>query len=170
MNSDSDTATPKSVHSWLLPVFIVVLIIGLLVAIAIPNYVYSGPGKISVIVNNLRQIDGAKAEWAIEHGITNATQLNRELTSKDLAPYLFGGLTRKEIVDPICGELYFIRRMDESSEAKLTRDLREHGWHSNWKLPKGTIIRFGTNGVEGYILPGQESNPPKSLVEVLQIK
>jgi hypothetical protein len=55
-----------------------------------------------------------------------------------------------------------------SPEAKFVSNFRERSWPSGWKIPKGTIIIFVGTG-EKYILPGQESKPPKSLGEVLQM-
>ncbi len=64
---------------------IVVAIIGLLAAIAIPNFVRAREvAQLNSIVNNLRIIEGAKDQWALEnkHG-TGDTAANT-----DLAPYM----------------------------------------------------------------------------------
>jgi type II secretory pathway pseudopilin PulG len=48
---------------------IVVAIIGLLAAIAIPNFVQARKtSQTNACINNLRQIDGAKQTWALESG------------------------------------------------------------------------------------------------------
>ena len=48
---------------------IVVAIIGLLAAIAIPNFVQARKtSQTNACLNNLRQIDGAKQQWALENG------------------------------------------------------------------------------------------------------
>ncbi|MDB6026722.1 MAG: hypothetical protein JWM68_2945 [Verrucomicrobiales bacterium] len=53
----------------LVEIMIVVAIIGLLAAIAIPNFVKArATAQQNACVNNLRQIDGAKDQWAIEKG------------------------------------------------------------------------------------------------------
>ena len=118
----------KSIRSWLLTVFLLVAIGGLFIAIAVPNFVHGGPGKITGIIGHLRQIDAAKQQWAIEHGMTIATQLVRELSPADLAPYLLADFTRKDFGNPIYGERYSIKRLDESPEVLTTRNLREYGW------------------------------------------
>src|SRR5688572_33304085 len=51
----------------LVEIMIVVAIIGLLAAIAIPNFVKArGTAQKNSCINNLRQIDGAKEQWALE--------------------------------------------------------------------------------------------------------
>lgn len=53
----------------LVEIMIVVAIIGLLAAIAIPNFVRAREtAQANACVNNLRQIDGAKQQWALEEG------------------------------------------------------------------------------------------------------
>jgi prepilin-type N-terminal cleavage/methylation domain-containing protein len=53
----------------LVEIMIVVAIIGLLAAIAIPNFVKARESaQEKSCVNNLRQIDGAKDQWALEQG------------------------------------------------------------------------------------------------------
>src|SRR2546425_8620416 len=51
----------------LVEIMIVVAIIGLLAAIAIPNFVKAREtAQLNSIVNNLRIIEGAKDQWALE--------------------------------------------------------------------------------------------------------
>src|ERR1035437_2776535 len=51
----------------LVEIMIVVAIIGLLAAIAIPNFVKARTtSQMNACINNLRQIDGAKQQWALE--------------------------------------------------------------------------------------------------------
>ena len=67
---------------------VVVAIIGLLAAIAIPNLVNSGKtAKMNICIANLRYIDAAKQQWALEHrkGDTDIP------TGGDLQPYLGRG-------------------------------------------------------------------------------
>jgi prepilin-type N-terminal cleavage/methylation domain-containing protein len=52
----------------LVEIMIVVAIIGLLAAIAIPNFVKARTtAQKNACINNLRQIDGAKESWALEN-------------------------------------------------------------------------------------------------------
>ena len=69
----------------LVEIMIVVAIIGLLAAIAIPNFVRARTtAQMNACINNLRQIDSAKQQWALEtRQATNATPV-----VSDIAPYL----------------------------------------------------------------------------------
>ena len=52
----------------LVEIMIVVAIIGLLAAIAIPNFVRARTtSQTNACINNLRQIDGASQQWALEN-------------------------------------------------------------------------------------------------------
>jgi prepilin-type N-terminal cleavage/methylation domain-containing protein len=72
----------------LVEIMIVVAIIGLLAAIAIPNFVRArATSQKNACINNLRQIDGAKQQWALEnHQISTASP-----GSPSLMPYLGRG-------------------------------------------------------------------------------
>ena len=69
----------------LVEIMIVVAIIGLLAAIAIPNFVKARTtAQQNACINNLRQIDSAKQQWALEtRQATNATPVET-----DIGPYL----------------------------------------------------------------------------------
>jgi prepilin-type N-terminal cleavage/methylation domain-containing protein len=70
----------------LVEIMIVIAIIGLLCAIAIPNYVRARENsQASACINNLRQIDGATQQFAIESGKTVGGSVNYP---SDLTPYL----------------------------------------------------------------------------------
>lgn len=69
----------------LVEIMIVVAIIGLLAAIAIPNFVKARTtAQMNACLNNLRQIDGAKQQWALETKQGSAATP----TQADLEPYL----------------------------------------------------------------------------------
>src|SRR5258705_5914397 len=65
----------------LVEIMIVVAIIGLLAVIAIPNFVRARTtAQLNACINNLRQIDGAKQQWALEtKQIGSATPTDAEL-------------------------------------------------------------------------------------------
>jgi prepilin-type N-terminal cleavage/methylation domain-containing protein len=67
----------------LVEIMIVVAIIGLLAAIAIPNFIRArATSQCNACINNLRQIDAAINEWALETGKSNgATVTNPDTVS-----------------------------------------------------------------------------------------
>ena len=73
----------------LVEIMIVVAIIGLLASIAIPNFVRARTtSQKNACINNLRQIDGAKQQWALENKKTSSDPAP---TSGSLMPYLGRG-------------------------------------------------------------------------------
>jgi prepilin-type N-terminal cleavage/methylation domain-containing protein len=87
------TIKSSSGSSWkagftLVEIMIVVAIIGLLAAIAIPNFVRARTtAQQNACINNLRQIDGAKQQWALENrASTTATPVD-----SNIQPYLGRG-------------------------------------------------------------------------------
>lgn len=69
----------------LVEIMIVVAIIGLLAAIAIPNFVKARvTSQQNACINNLRQFDGAVQQWALE----NKKLPTENVTGNDITPYL----------------------------------------------------------------------------------
>jgi prepilin-type N-terminal cleavage/methylation domain-containing protein len=69
----------------LVEIMIVVAIIGLLAAIAIPNFVKArATSQQSACINNMRQITAAVNEWALETGQTTGANV----VNADLTPYI----------------------------------------------------------------------------------
>src|SRR5215469_1913388 len=74
----------------LVEIMIVVAIIGLLAAIAIPNFVKAREtARKNTCINNLRLIDGAKQTWALENNAAPTSTPGE----KSVAPYLGRGGT-----------------------------------------------------------------------------
>ena len=69
----------------LVEIMIVVAIIGLLAAIAIPNFVKARTtSQMNACINNLRQLDGAIQQYALE----NKQAAGAAVTTDDCTPYL----------------------------------------------------------------------------------
>jgi len=83
----------------LVEIMIVVAIIGLLAAIAIPNFVKARTtSQINACINNLRQIDGAIQQWALENKAAPAAAV----TEAALTPYLGRGTGAVIDTDIVC--------------------------------------------------------------------
>jgi hypothetical protein len=62
-----------------------VFLVPMMMAIAIPNFVKArATSQANACINNLRQIDAAKNEWALENSKTNGTPV----TEADIKPYI----------------------------------------------------------------------------------
>lgn len=96
----------------LVEIMIVVAIIGLLAAIAIPNFVKArGTAQKNACINNLRQIDGAKEQWALE----NKKSAGSAVVDADVEAYIKGGR-------PACpgGGTYTFNAVDTSPVCSLS--------------------------------------------------
>src|SRR5271168_1550652 len=75
----------------LIEIMIVVALIGLLATLAIPSMAKArDTSRLSVIYNNLRMIEAAKDQWALDNKVPNGTDVD-DITV--LNPYLrYGGV------------------------------------------------------------------------------
>ena len=101
----------------LVEIMIVVAIIGLLAAIAIPNFVRARErSQTNACINNLRQLDGAVQQWALEQKKADTDKY----TMANLVPYIKGaalpacpagsvpyveGGTKAVTEPPVCGNV-----------------------------------------------------------------
>lgn len=100
----------------LVEIMIVVAIIGLLAALAIPNFVKAREqAQLNSILNNLRVLDGAKDQWAMEErkGTGDSTDFNT------LTNYLKGGT-----INVVVGESYVTGKIGEPAAAVLPANIR----------------------------------------------
>src|SRR5260221_9930513 len=92
--------TPRNSLFPLAKLIISVAIIGLLAAIAIPNFVRARTtAQQNACINNLRQIDGAKQQWAMEQRAGPGAAP----VATDIDPYLGRGATTANILCPAGG-------------------------------------------------------------------
>src|ERR1700753_1161873 len=100
----------------LVEIMIVVAIIGLLAAIAIPNFVKArATSQANACINNLHKINDASDEFALEHGkyTGDTVSLNRDLT-----PYIKMNSAGKIPACPAAGT-YDVEKIGDSPTCSL---------------------------------------------------
>jgi hypothetical protein len=120
-NGTSDPSKKAVVLSTMQPAAVV----GLLAAIAIPNFVKARQtAQYNAIVNNLRMLEGAKAQWALE----NRKRDGEPVTERDLEPFLRGGR-----INPVAGETYQVNPAGSPATATLNQRMMNN--------PAGSVIK-----------------------------
>jgi len=121
---------------------IVFLLFGFVIVIVIPNFVRAThETAANACINNLRQIESAKEQWALENGKTNGTIV----TENDIKPYIKldsnGNL-------PKCpaGGTYIIGRVGENPKCSIGTS----AWPNSHVLPEGDKENWWTDFKAAY--------------------
>ncbi len=109
---------------------LVLLLLGVVVVVAIPGRIREGPGPLNGISNNLRAIETAKEQWALESKKTpgDAARIS------DLAPYL----RNHQFPSAVAKEKYEINPLGVSAAARLVRKVGRY--------KAGTVITVNCEG------------------------
>jgi len=116
----------------LVEIMIVVAIIGLLAAIAIPNFVKArGTAQKNACINNLRQIDGAKEQWALENRASIGAPVDVTSATTGVYSYIKGAAV------PVCpaGGTYTPGAVNADPVCSL--DTAAEGGHALTPAPAG---------------------------------
>lgn len=97
----------------LVEIMIVVAIIGLLAAIAIPNFVRAREAaQLNAIMNNLRILEAAKDQWALEQKQGTGSVVTWSTDTDGIGSYLKG-----ETVKDVVGESYTLNAIGQEAVA-----------------------------------------------------
>ncbi|HWY77658.1 MAG TPA: hypothetical protein VN281_18715, partial [Verrucomicrobiae bacterium] len=95
-----------------------------------------------VVINNLRQLDGAKKQWALE----NKAGPDARPTFKDIQPYL--GRGSGELPKPVQGEIYVLGKVSEAPVAELKRGIQithlSLGDENSQPAPMNGVVTFSS--------------------------
>ncbi len=120
-----------------LAVVVLVLILGLASMLSLPSHVGGGSPPAVTVVNNLRRIDGAKQQLALEKKLPPAYVP----AESELASYL----ARSSFHIATNGPLrYVMNPIDTAPYAVLISDwrIKRRGWHEGYTIPKGTVYHI----------------------------
>ena len=99
----------------LVEIMIVVLIIGLLAALAIPSFIRARrTSRTNTCINNLRQIDSAKDQWAMESKADPATADPNGADKAAINTYIKGGNPLCPLSDVAGGGAYNYMPIDQN--------------------------------------------------------
>ena len=109
--------------------FVLLLVCAVVLGVVIRgNFFCHCTDSANAILNSLRQIDAAKAQWVVDHPGAKVA----ELSQQDLAPYFY------KWPKTVAGEIYLIHGTNEPAEALMTKKVE-------W-IQQGMKLRFGPKG------------------------
>ncbi len=127
MNDAPKTFWSLSVSKpFLLVVSLVLLCLPLIIAIFIPNFHGSHGSPANACINNLRQIDAAVNQFALEHQLTNGDKIN---FPNDLTPYIKLNSLGKIPGCPM-GGVYHIDKVGDNPTCTLSTLIPPHALQS----------------------------------------
>jgi hypothetical protein len=127
--------------SKILMIVIVSLLIGFVIVVVIPNFVrVTYETGANACINNLRQIDAAKNEWALESRKTNGI-----VTENDIKPY-FKLDANGNLPKCPAGGTYIIGRVGEDVKCSIGTS----AWPNNHVLPEDDKENWWTNFKAAY--------------------
>ncbi len=120
--TNKSTCSAYTLLESLLAVLMVVCTIALIAAFAIPNFTASHGSPANACINNLRQIDAAANQFALEHNLTNGDAIH---FPDDLTPYIKLNSAGKI---PGCqqGGIYHIGKVGETPTCSLSNAVPPH--------------------------------------------
>ncbi len=106
----------------LLEAMAVIAVLGLLAAVLLPNFIKARTtSQRNNVVNNLRQLDGAKQQWALEKN----KPADAQPTCADIHPYM--GRSAGDFPSAVAGEKYVLGKVGEPPSAVMEVD-RSRSW------------------------------------------
>ncbi|HEX4263883.1 MAG TPA: von Willebrand factor type A domain-containing protein [Verrucomicrobiae bacterium] len=112
-------AKPRRVMDWLVPVAAVSAMIMILAALLLPALSRAkSKAQKSSVINNLRLLDGAKQQWALETG----ARADAEPTFEQIKPYLGRGSSENVSIKnlALAGETYVLGKVSEAPKVEAS--------------------------------------------------
>jgi hypothetical protein len=134
-SDDEQIALPK--NEMRIYVVILSVLMGLISMMSLPSFVSSGSSIENAVINNLRQIDAAKNQFALEKKVSP----DYIPTEVDLTPYIH---LRDGKFPHVGEERYVLNPIRENPYAILDKDwrIRRHGLREGYTITNGTIYRL----------------------------